>query len=94
MHEKRKVYHPRPGMEPVKVSEDTTCRVYVSMVPGKAKKAGLAIIRAAAAAWVTAAAYMWLAPLAYMKRGYQAYGGECLAALVAGVVTYYLMGRE
>lgn len=93
MHEKRKVYRLRPEMGLVKVSEDTTCRVYVSMVPGKAKKAGQAVIRLVASVWVTAATYMWLAPLAYMERGHQAYGGECLAALMTGMVTYYILRR-
>lgn len=50
--------------------------------------------RLVAAVWVTAATYIWLAPLAYLERGYEAYGGECLVAVLAGVVTYYLMGRE
>lgn len=95
MREKRKVYHLRPHMGPVKVSEDCTCQIYVYMVhePTKAKKAGQAVIRLAASVWVTAATYMWLAPLAFMERGYQAYGGECLAAAMAGMASYFILRR-
>ena len=64
-------------------------------IPGKSKwrRIGQAAIRLASAVWVTAATYMWLAPLAYLERGYAAYGGECLAAVLAGVSVFYF-GRE
>lgn len=60
---------------------------------GFINKVGQAVIRLAASVWVTAATYMWLAPLAFMERGYQAYGGECLAAAMAGMATYYILRR-
>ena len=95
MHESPKVYHLRPHMGPVKVAEDSTCRVYMSLVcrQYKARKIGQAIIRLSSAMWMTIATYMWLAPLAYLERGYMAYGGECLVAVLVGMVTYYSVRR-
>ena len=56
-------------------------------------KIGQAAIKLAATAWVMISVYMWLAPLAYLERGYVAYGGECLAAVLAGVSVFYF-GRR
>ena len=37
--------------------------------------------------------YMLLAPLAYAQRGYQAYGGEVMAAIAVGLIVI-LMGKR
>lgn len=40
---------------------------------------------------MVAAIYLILSPYAYIERGYQAYGGECIAALAAGLITYQVL---
>lgn len=37
------------------------------------------------------AVYMFLAPLAYLERGYMAYGGECIIAVIAGISVFELL---
>ncbi len=56
-------------------------------------KAAKRLFRSRAAVIVVSAVmmtgvYRFCAVLAYLERGYKAYGGECLAAMAAGVLTY------
>ena len=37
---------------------------------------------------MSVAVYAILAPLAYMERGYEAYGGECIVAFIAGIAVF------
>lgn len=40
---------------------------------------------------MSVATYMFLAPLAYLERGYVAYGGECIVAVIAGIAVFELL---
>ena len=51
------------------------------------------IIQLLVAVAVGSSVLVWAIQTAYVQRGYQAYGGEYILAVMAGVVSYCIAGK-
>ncbi|CUP47599.1 hypothetical protein [Hungatella hathewayi] len=59
----------------------------------KAERTGrvYGFLRVTLSVLMSTAVYTFLAPLAYLERGYVAYGGECIVAIMAGIAVFELL---
>ena len=98
----RKVPEMRIVVEHIHVFKDTEERIYMSVLPkrtGRAKENAenktyrflWIICTLLLSVGMMAAVYLLLAPVAYAERGYIAYGGECVVAVAAGLLTLLVL---
>ncbi len=51
------------------------------------------VVQVIIAVMIGVSVFIWAEQAAYKQRGYQAYGGEYILAVIAGVVSYCVAGK-